>query len=340
MPTRILGASLAVFVLELISGSADAHHGSEFLALEDYDIGHPGSGFLNSAFDWEQYGGIDELSAESGVFFTPMSRVGIGVDVRIAENSHGDWRYSSVTPRLHLQLTDPHSDSWLKAGISVGYQFAEDPSDPLVTRTSVEEIVSYVDAPVVQTVTTEVPPDPVDPGAGCDPLFDLDCAPSAPAREPRHNAGQAPTTTTSTQVTNSKQSVVTRKVTKTTSGGSQKHSGIHNHDSRQWITRLVIQTSIGKTKIAANLIGTFPDDDQGYWGYGIGARRGITDRIALSLEAVGDLSRNSDRQHEFIASAHYEANESLSVRCGAGSGLGVGDNGADFTLRAGLLWRF
>ena len=33
--------------------AAKAHHGSEFLGLEDYGIGHPGEGLINSGFDIE-----------------------------------------------------------------------------------------------------------------------------------------------------------------------------------------------------------------------------------------------------------------------------------------------
>ena len=127
-----------------------------------------------------------------------------------------------------------------------------------------------------------------------------------------------------------------KKRTTTTRGGGG-HQGIHNHDARQWTGRLVVETSIGKTKVVGNLISTFPSNDHAYWGYGLGARRPlIIEELALGIEAVGDFLPGGE--HEIIASAHYNLSDALTLRVGAG--IGLNDDSPDYTFRTGLMYRF
>lgn len=331
-------AAIAFPFLAILYSPAHGHHAADFFTLEGFDTGHQGDGYLNSSFDWEKYGGIDELSATAGVFYSPLPRLGFGVDLRTAEDPAGDWVYSSLTPKAVIQLSDPHKDSQFKFAVSVSYQFAEDLSQE-ETITSVEEITTFVDEPVF----TSSQPSPTDPEVpACNPLFDLDCTPTdAAAREPRHTGTHSTTTSsssTSTRVVGTTRKAVTERIETKTTTRTRGHKGIHNHDSRQWMTRMVMQTEIGKTKIIANLIGAFPEDDQAYWGYSIGAKRRVFDHLALSVEGIGDLSPDSDREHTIITGAHIDVNARSTVKVGAGFGLS--ENSPDFTLRAGLIWRF
>ena len=322
-----------------------AHHGSEFIALDDYDIGHAGDGLLNAGFDLERFGGEDELSAEIDAFVTPLPRVGLGVNVRFAEDGRGDWVYSSVSPRVQVQLTDPHAEGRFKLGLSFGYQFAEDLSYD-ETTTSYEEIV--IRRPAERRVTVAAAPAPSGGGEGggtgggepdCNPLFDLDCTPPSGGRTPKHTGSHAPVVTgTRTTTVSAGGETVTRRVEKTTTTrkGVSSHRGIHNHDARQWFGRLIIETEIGKTKLTGNLISTVPEDDHAYWGYGLGARRPLTDRIAAGLEVTGDFIEGGE--HEAIASVHYRFTDRATARLGLG--VGLTDESPDFTLRTGLVWRF
>ncbi|MEM9480820.1 MAG: hypothetical protein AAGA58_14285 [Verrucomicrobiota bacterium] len=328
-------------LLFLTAVSAFAHHGAEYITLDDFDIGHPGDGFVNSSFDWESYNTGDELSSEFAFSYTPFHRLSIGTIVRFAEDGNGDWVYSSVTPRLHLQLTDPHADRRFKFALTVGYQFAEDISTE-------ETIVTFeeVDVPVEQervttTTTTTVPAE--DDGGGtapCNPLLDLDCRPSTVSKNefsPRHIV--RPVSTVSTTRTTSAKGASTRKeirrtVTKVRSENA--HFGIHNHDARQWVGRLVAETNIGKTEIVANLIGAFPEDDGAHWGYGLGARRRVLEKLAFGLEGIGDFA--GEGEHEIISSAFFDVRENATLRIG--TGFGLTENSPDFTLRTGLLIRF
>ena len=325
--------------------AATAHHGAEFAALDSFEIGHPGEGYLLSGFDFESFASGDELSSEVSLFISPLPRIGIGADVRFAESGGGSWEFSSVTPRLTFQLSDPHGDSRVKFGLSIGYQFARDLRETQ-TRTTVTETVTYEDVPTTRTVTvdqsanTPAAETPAEPA--CNPLFDLDCPQTKKLRSSAKHGGIADgdsTTSSSTSqqtVTGSeRQRIVTREetTTTTTSGG---HSGIHNHDANQWVGRLTAETYIGKTQIVGNLIATLPEGDRTYWGYGIGARHPISKKLALGAEFIGDF--NSSGEHEAIGSLLYDLRENTTLRISAGTGLP--SESPDYTLRAALLFRF
>ena len=325
--------------------AATAHHGAEFAALESFEIGHPGDGYLLSSFDFESFSDGDETSSEVSLFLSPLPRIGIGADVRFAETSGGSWDFSSVTPRITLQLSDPHGDSRVKFGMSIGYQFARDLRET-TTRTTVTETVTREDVPTTRTVTTSdaaapaTTTEPTEPD--CNPLFDLDCPTSKKHRRlAKHggvNDGDSTTSSTTSQTTvtgTEQREVVTREETTTTST-SGGHSGIHNHDESQWIGRLTAETYIGKTQIVGNLIATLPEGDRVYWGYGVGARHPISKRLALGAEFIGDF--DSSGEHEAIGSVLYDFRENTTLRISAGTGLT--SESPDYTLRAALLWRF
>ena len=235
-----------------------AHHGSEFITLDNYDIGHAGDGTLNASFDFERFGDADEISSEFDLFYSPLSRVGLGLTVRFAEDGRGDWVYSSVTPRVQIQLTDPIRRSVLRLGMTFGYQFAEDLSYDETTTTFEDVVIRK--PKTTRQVTTVLPT--ADSGGGeaaCNPLLDLDCEPVASRRTAKHSGSHAPvvTGTSTTTVSSGGETEVQRVATTTTTRkGVSSHQGIHDHDSRQWFGRLIVETEVGRTKVTGNIIGT------------------------------------------------------------------------------------
>jgi len=217
------------------------------------------------------------------------------LNVRFAEDGRGDWVYSSVTPRVQIQLTDPHADGKIRVGMSFGYQFAEDLSYE-ETTTTFEDIVIRKPKTTRQ-VTTVLPRSESGGGeTACNPLLDLDCEPVASGRSPRHTGSHRPVvtaTSTSTVSSGGETEVKRVETTTTTRKGVSSHQGIHDHDSRQWFGRLIVETEIGKTKLTGNLIGTLPEDDHAYWGYGVGARRPVAERLAVGIEFTGRMRRRA-----------------------------------------------
>jgi hypothetical protein len=102
-----------------------AHHGDDFLVLEDAALPKPWHGYLSSSFDWENYSGADSFGAEPTVLFSIAPHLALSVAGSFNDEGDG-WDYSSITPRLHVQITPPDSDFPIKVAFSVGYQFAGD----------------------------------------------------------------------------------------------------------------------------------------------------------------------------------------------------------------------
>lgn len=360
MKDRLIGVVASMLLTPVVM----AHHGDEMVVLESYDIGHPGDGHLLGTFDFERYGGIDELSSEVSLFFSPLKRVGIGVDVRFAEEGDGDWVFSSVTPRLQVQLTDPDSDGRLRAGFSVGYQFSED-LRRTKTVTTVDETVRRVTVPAVaeprktrRVVIEEVKEEPpVGDGGGtveepCDPLFDLDCEQGKVSKKRRkgrskHGAGHVVTATTEKRTVVESEvdgggskgettKEVRERVERTEEVQERDHEGIHNHHANQWLGRLVVEAEIGKSTVVGNLIAVRPDGDDVLWGYGLGIKRPLAGAFSGALEVIGDLDAGG--QHEVVGSVSCELGKGVMVRVAAGTGLT--SESADVTLRGGVLWRF
>ena len=262
--TTAVSAALAVALL--------AHHGSEFITLHDYDIGHAGDGNAQFNFEWESEDDHDELSVEPSIFYSPISRLGIGAALRFEDDDESDWEYSSVTPFAQVQLTDPHSDWWLDIGLSFGYQFADGQAEA-----------------------------------------ESDDEHGHGEEEHGHGHGHGEE-----------------------EESGHGHSGIHNHDVDQWLARLILETEIGKTKVTGNVISTYPEGDDANWGYGIGVRHPVGERLALGVEAIGDFE--SDGEHEVVGSVHYSLSARATARIGVGFGLT--DESPDFSLQTGLVWKF
>ncbi len=331
-------------LLLILPGVALGHSGEEFIALESYGIGHLWETSAEANYQWEAYDGIDELSAETSLFLSPLPRVAVGMNVRFAEDADGDWVYSSVSPQLQFQLTDPASKSPFRVGFSIGYQFAEDISIQ-ETVTTFEEITTIEETTVPVAAAV---PENEDPGSGggdpdpvCNPLLDLDCEPTPQAKRGHTAAAHGAPTVTSTQATTTTRTesqTVTQVIEKKTTvrRGAGGHTGIHNHDARQWTGRLIVETEIGGTTVTGNLIGAFPEDDHAYWGYGVGARRALLPGLAFGVEAIGDFLPGGE--HEVITSLHYQLGEHATIRLG--TGFGLGSESPDFTLRTGVLLRY
>ena len=125
MKRLILPAFIACL---LMCGNSSAHHGDDFILLEDYSMPAVWRPQVTSTLDWEKFGSIDTLQTEPTLYFTPMPRIGFSLAARFADES-GDWALSSVTPRIHVQLTDPKSKFPIRVGFSIGYQFGIDMGD-------------------------------------------------------------------------------------------------------------------------------------------------------------------------------------------------------------------
>lgn len=123
-PTVKLTAALLSLAGAFCISTASAHHGQDFILLEDYHLAAPGQGHFMTNFEWESYSDRDEFGLAPGLIFGVLPRVGLGIDVSFRDEDEG-WGYSNVTPTAHFQLTNPESKFPIRVSLSVGYQFAD-----------------------------------------------------------------------------------------------------------------------------------------------------------------------------------------------------------------------
>ena len=101
-----------------------AHHGQDFILVEDYHVAAPGEFHLMTNFEWEKYAEEDHFGIMPSLMVGVLPRTALSVDVSFRDEA-GDWRYASVMPAVHFQLTPPDLDFPVKVSLSVGYQFGD-----------------------------------------------------------------------------------------------------------------------------------------------------------------------------------------------------------------------
>jgi hypothetical protein len=116
-------------IATLASTSAFAHHGRDFILVQDYSAPVPGSVFLMGNFEWEKGSGGSEFGLSPSLMVGVLPRVSLAVEGSFRDEVGTDWRYTSVTPSANIQLTPLSSQSPVRFGLSVGYQFADSVSE-------------------------------------------------------------------------------------------------------------------------------------------------------------------------------------------------------------------
>lgn len=121
MSKSFLPVSLAL--LGAASLTSFAHHGRDFLVVEDAHLPNPGAFQAMATFEWERTNGSDHFGIDPGLLLGVLPQLAIGVETSFRDESEG-WEYTAVRPNIHLGLTP---DAWklpFKASLSAAYQFA------------------------------------------------------------------------------------------------------------------------------------------------------------------------------------------------------------------------
>lgn len=117
--------TLVTLALAALTTTTFAHHGRDFILVEDYSSPAQGSAFLLGNFEWEKGSEGSEYGLSPSLMVGVLPQVSLSVETSFREEVGSDWRYTSVTPSVHIQLTPPDSKSPVRFGLSAGYQFAE-----------------------------------------------------------------------------------------------------------------------------------------------------------------------------------------------------------------------
>lgn len=323
---------LYLLLLSLCRTPVSAHHGQDFFLLEDYELPSPGHGHLMSTFDAERTGGSTDLYSEPGITLGLLPRVAFSAGTAFGDTGNG-WRYFSVTPRLHFQLTPPELESPFRISLSLGRTFQDGALGGSLLRETLLTPETVQEEPEVITVSTPATDGSGDGGSGeatCDPAIDVDCIPSASVqRVPKHSGhsgGETATVTTVTKQPGSSRTVYRRTVRERSLPGPQD----------AWNARLVMQADFGKVRAVVNAGANLPDGESLEWTYAAGVRYQISHDLAAGIEAAGEFEEDS--AHQLIGGVYWNATHSLTLRLGVGTSLG--GNGPDVSLHTGVLWRF
>ena len=329
-----------------------AHHGQEFLVVQDAAAPSLWSGTAFGGLEWSRDGSADEISEEPGVMLGLGSGVAVGATVGFT-GSENDWQYESVSPFVMWEIT-PRT-SRIRVAVIAGYHFADDslgesaqapPRVPVTTVAATKEVAAAAPAP------PPPPPDP-DPDPPCGPAYGPDAppcpeaAPAATGRKYRH-AGHttpgpvpppspAPAKKSSASTVNSTKAQTGPQAKPAAVSVTDDYDGIHRHDEDHGFARFVVEADVTEKDIlVVNLIGLWPEDGPPAWGYAAGIRHSFSHSIAAGLEAIGDFG--DANEHELILGGYFSPSHRLSFKVGAGVGLTTAS--PDFSVRTGVVWRF
>lgn len=119
--------------------------------------------------------------------------------------------------------------------------------------------------------------------------------------------------------------------------GSHEHEGIHRHGKDHGFVRLIADfTTHSRSRFAVNLVGVFPDGESVAFGYAAAWRHRFTDRLAMGLEATGDL--RDDGQHSLFLASICSIDHARSLTLGVATGLT--EEAPDLSVQGLLVWRF
>jgi hypothetical protein len=340
-----------VVLSALCASTAHAHHGRDFLLLQDYSIPVPFSGVITGGFEWASQQPSDTMEMETAVFAGVAPRTGLGVNLKGGDEGTG-WNFSAVAPYVQLQLTPPDARFPLRIAAIAGWNYAVTRSldhhghqhapaaktAPSATKSKPPRSTAAAPAPT--------PPAPAPPVA-CGPDYGPDAPPcDDPSAPPPHDHSSHDHGTPSSQDHDSSSAhdhtasadAHLHSAGSLTSGDIlHAHRGIHQHGVNHAFARLIMEADLSTTdKVLCNLIAIFPETGKPAWGYAAGYRHSFSHSFAAGMEGIGDFS--PDGMHELMAGAYWSPGHRTLIR--AGAGFGLTRESPDFTLRAGLVWRF
>jgi len=120
--TQLTASTLA---LAATLTTAAAHHGRDFLLVQDYHVPAPFTGILYGNFDFSSQNGPDEWAFEPGIQYGIGNRFSLGLSADFADEGD-DWHYRSISPQVQFQLTDPAANIPIRFAVVAGYQFADE----------------------------------------------------------------------------------------------------------------------------------------------------------------------------------------------------------------------
>lgn len=321
-----------------------AHHGLDFMLVQDAALPAPFSAMLYDNSEWSTASGADEYSTEPGILMGVTPWLAIGANTSFMDEGEG-WDYLSTTPYINFPLFKSDRVPWLRVSLYAGYEIATDRGHPSGQSSSVATGGSGKRSKSSSAAST---------GSGSSGKLIVNGAskktvPANPKVQ-RHNVGgggpDAPTG--GGGGTDHNHPVGGSAAPQTTTVQSEPepvpvapvesfYQGIHRHGEEGLHARLIIDADLGSSdKIVANVINFTPRYGPPAWGYALGYRHSFHHDLAASLEAVGDFDGRGS--HEALVAAHYSLTHHLTLKLGVG--VGLTESSPDASVHAGVVWRF
>ncbi len=325
---RSLRLLLTALFVAGVGTEARAHHGRDFLVLQDFYLPEMYNGVLIGSFEAAKTGSQFDYGIEPQFLFGIFPGAAVGVSLGFTDPFGGPWGYEDVMPRFYYQITPKDSDFPIRVAFSAGYQFARsvETIDPVVTveRTSSPSGKTTTITRIVRTVhqhSSGPSGNPDDPGGG------------------GHVHTKVIRTTVKTDEPGGTSSTrETQQTQQTSTGHSHSHAGsTHLHGENAFFGTLVVEAALSPDdKVVFNLINALADDGEAAWGYAAGVRHNFGHWFSMSVEATGDFS--SDGYQELNVGAFFLPHHNVTLR--GGLGIGLTPVTPDSILRAGVVWRF
>ncbi|MES2598578.1 MAG: hypothetical protein V4662_24805 [Verrucomicrobiota bacterium] len=120
----LLCRPLSALLLFMVT-TLHAHHGRDFILVQDSAIPDFLSGVAIGGIEWTSDGDTNEFSTEPGFYVGLSKYLAFGLSAGFSDDGDG-WKYTGVTPQVVLSLIPPTGPTNFRAGLWMGYEYAED----------------------------------------------------------------------------------------------------------------------------------------------------------------------------------------------------------------------
>jgi len=344
LPHRSLLVGLSLlFSVATAFHQSGAHHGLDFLLVQDAFVPSPGKGVLYGGFDWTQDNSSDSYYSEPGVMIGLLPGLAFGIGAETGDVGQG-WQVYGLAPYLQMQLLPTEWSRRVRLALRVGYEFSVNP----YAYTTVVPVTRTETLREVETVTVVAPTPakkPNNAGSGGGGGKPQPCGPDAGPDDPCHQQGQGGG--------GARHAGHGPPPSARRTGGSARTQRTETRTSERQITsyeeveayqrvegfsaRLMLEADLtGSDRIVFNLVHFNASQEKPAWGYALGLRHAFHHDFAVSLEALGNF--NQENFHQGVVAAHYAPVHWGLVKLGVG--VGLTRDTPDLSLIAGFVVRF
>lgn len=123
-----------------------AHHGRDFIFIQDSAIPAPFSGVALAGFEWSREGSRSEFSSEPGFYMGLTPSLAFGLTAGFRDEEDG-WAYSGFTPQFVLSLLPATGPMNFRMGLWTGYEFADDSASDQSASSSDQQNQHHEESP-------------------------------------------------------------------------------------------------------------------------------------------------------------------------------------------------